>query len=106
MNEQDKEELKEKNVNNWKKRLFTFGKPATVSKEKPDEKESQEINSKEKPDEKESQEINSKEIFNVTEETLQKSYMRADCCHPIPGDDILGYLEQGHKMILHKRQCA
>jgi GTP pyrophosphokinase len=61
---------------------------------------------KEKPDEKESQEISPKEIFKVTEEVLQKNCMRADCCHPIPGDDILGYLEQENKMVLHKRQCT
>jgi GTP pyrophosphokinase len=92
LNEQDKEELKEKNVNNWKKLLFPFGNPTPVSKEKTNEKESQEISSK--------------EIFIVSEEVFQKNCTRADCCHPIPGDDILGYLEQGNKMVLHKRQCA
>ena len=29
----------------------------------------------------------------------------ATCCHPIPGDDVLGYLDENNKLIIHKRQC-
>ncbi|KAA6340616.1 GTP pyrophosphokinase [termite gut metagenome] len=90
LSEQDKEELRER-TNNWKKLLvFPFGNS---------------VGSKEKPDDGELQEIDSKSIFQITEETLQKNCIRADCCHPIPGDDILGYLEPEDKIILHKRQC-
>ena len=29
----------------------------------------------------------------------------ADCCHPIPGDDVLGYIDEHNRVIIHKRQC-
>ena len=77
LGETDKNELREKQTSNWKKYLtFSFG---NSNKEKTEEKEPQE---KEK--------INPKEILRLTEESLQKKYIMAECCHPIPGDDVLG----------------
>ena len=29
-----------------------------------------------------------------------------DCCHPIPGDDVLGYFDDDNRITIHKRQCA
>ena len=29
----------------------------------------------------------------------------AECCHPIPGDDVLGYVDENDRIIIHKRQC-
>ena len=91
LGEADKNELKEKQTSNWKKYLtFSFGN----SKEKQEEKEPQE---KEK--------INPKEILRLTEESLQKKYIMAECCHPIPGDDVLGYVDENDRIIIYKRQC-
>ena len=91
LGEADKNELKEKQTSNWKKYLtFSFGN----SKEKQEEKEPQE---KEK--------INPKEVLKLTEESLQKKYIMAECCHPIPGDDVLGYVDENDRIIIHKRQC-
>lgn len=91
LGEADKNELKEKQTSNWKKCLtFSFGN----SKEKQEEKEPQE---KEK--------INPKEVLKLTEESLQKKYIMAECCHPIPGDDVLGYVDENDRIIIHKRQC-
>ena len=88
---QKQNELKEKQTSNWKKYLtFSFGN----SKEKQEEKEPQE---KEK--------INPKEVLKLTEESLQKKYIMAECCHPIPGDDVLGYVDENDRIIIHKRQC-
>ena len=28
-----------------------------------------------------------------------------DCCHPIPGDDILGYIDSKKQIEIHKRNC-
>lgn len=37
---------------------------------------------------------------------MNHSLMRAaDCCHPIPGDPVLGYFESGKGMIIHHRDC-
>ena len=92
LGEADKNELREKQTSNWKKYLtFSFG---NSNKEKPEEKEPQE---KEK--------INPKEILKLTEESLQKKYIMAECCHPIPGDDVLGYVDENDRIIIHKRQC-
>ena len=91
LGEADKNELKEKQTSNWKKYLtFSFGN----NKEKQEEKEPQE---KEK--------INPKQVLKLTEEILQKKYIMAECCHPIPGDDVLGYVDENDRIIIHKRQC-
>ena len=93
LGEVDKNELKEKQTSNWKKYLtFSFG---NTNKEKPEEKE--------QPQEKEK--INPKQILKLTEESLQKKYIMAECCHPIPGDDVLGYVDENDRIIIHKRQC-
>ena len=91
LGEADKNELKEKQTSNWKKYLtFSFGN----NKEKQEEKEPQE---KEK--------INRKQLLHLTEESLQKKSIMAECCHPIPGDDVLGYVDENDRIIIHKRQC-
>lgn len=28
-----------------------------------------------------------------------------DCCHPIPGDDVLGYIDDKSRIHIHKREC-
>ena len=90
----DKNELKEKQSNNWRKYLtFSFG--SSNNKEKQQEEK--------EPQEKEV--INPKQILKLTEEALQKKYIMAECCHPIPGDDVLGYIDENDRVIIHKRQC-
>jgi len=38
---------------------------------------------------------------------LKRSYMHAaDCCHPIPGDTVLGQLQGNDGMALHYYQCS
>ena len=92
LGEADKNELKEKQTSNLKKYLtFSFGN----SKEKQQEEK--------EPQEKEK--INPKQVLKLTEESLQKKYIMAECCHPIPGDDVLGYVDENDRIIIHKRQC-
>ena len=89
LGEVDKNELKEKQTSNWKKYLtFSFGN-TNKEKQQPQEKEK----------------INPKQILKLTEESLQKKYIMAECCHPIPGDDVLGYVDENDRIIIHKRQC-
>ncbi len=40
----------------------------------------------------------------LTEETIQM-YIFRDCCHPIPGDDILGFIDNKNHIEIHKRSC-
>ena len=34
-----------------------------------------------------------------------KTYTVADCCCPLPGDDVLGYVEDDETVVVHKREC-
>ena len=90
----DKNALKEKQGTNWKKFLtFSFG----------GNKDNKESAEEKAPQEKEK--INTKQILKLTEENIQKNYIMAECCHPIPGDDVLGYMDGNDRIIIHKRQC-
>ena len=90
----DKNALKEKQGTNWKKFLtFSFG----GNKDNKEPIEEKPLQEKEK--------INTKQILKLTEEHIQKNYIMAECCHPIPGDDVLGYMDENDRIIIHKRQC-
>ena len=41
----------------------------------------------------------------LTDENLGKQYLLSSCCHPIPGDEVLGYLDEKGKMHIHKIDC-
>ena len=51
------------------------------------------------------QKIDKKRPLILTDETLQSSYHMADCCHPIPGDDVLGFIDGDGQIIIHQRKC-
>lgn len=42
----------------------------------------------------------------LTDENLGKQYILSNCCHPIPGDEVLGYLDEKGKMHIHKIDCV
>jgi len=41
----------------------------------------------------------------LTDDNLGKEYILSQCCHPIPGDEVLGYLAEDGKMYIHKIDC-
>lgn len=43
--------------------------------------------------------------ITLTDENLRGGYIIADCCNPIPGDDVLGYYDEDKHIIIHKRHC-
>jgi GTP pyrophosphokinase len=47
--------------------------------------------------------IDRKKTFILTDD--QKDYELAECCHPIPGDDVLGYVDEDEIVMVHKVQC-
>lgn len=49
-------------------------------------------------------EINKKKPVVISEETIN-NYIFPDCCNPIPGDDILGYIDNDNRIEIHKRAC-
>ena len=48
--------------------------------------------------------IDKKKPLILNEETISR-YIFCDECHPIPGDDVLGFLTEDGHVIIHKRQC-
>ena len=90
LGEEDKEAL----LGNRKRRFsfFFFGK-----EEKKEEKR--------EPQAQTFEEIDRKTPIHLTDDSLQKNYIIADCCHPIPGDDVLAYYDENKHIVIHKRQC-
>ena len=48
--------------------------------------------------------FNKKKPIYITEENINK-YIFQDCCHPIPGDDALGFITDDKKIEIHQRSC-
>lgn len=92
----DRNVFKAKQGKSWKKLLsFSFG--GSKEEKDPNEEKSAEKNTQEK--------IDTQKILKLTEEAISKEYLMAPCCHPIPGDDVLGYINENNQVIIHKRQC-
>jgi GTP pyrophosphokinase len=49
--------------------------------------------------------IDRKKTLILTEEYAGTVYHLADCCKPIPGDDVLGYVDDSENLMIHKREC-
>ena len=91
----DRNELKEKNNStNWKKYIsFAFNVKQKQDKKVEKIKTTPPLN------------IDKKKTIKLTPDTLQKNYILADYCKPIPGDDALGYIDENNQIVIHKRQC-
>ena len=50
--------------------------------------------------------IDKKQTLNLTDDNLKSNYIIAECCHPIPGDDVLGYYDEDKHIVIHKRNCS
>ena len=48
--------------------------------------------------------FNRKKPIYISEESIRQ-YKFPSCCHPIPGDDILGYIDNKQQIEIHKRAC-
>ena len=42
----------------------------------------------------------------LTDDGLDKDYVLAACCHPIPGDEVLGFVEENGIVQIHKIDCG
>ena len=43
--------------------------------------------------------------IELTDDELNKKFVLSNCCHPIPGDEVLGYLDEKGLMHIHKIDC-
>ena len=84
--------LKGRNNSSGWKRLFSFGRKPKAQ-EKTDEKLVVDNN------------FNRKQTLELTEDTIQNKYTLADCCKPIPGDLVMGYIDEKNTITIHKLQC-
>ena len=75
---------------------LSFASIFSFNRDKKKEEETKEIH----------ENIDRKTTLNLTEESLKSRYIIADCCHPIPGDDVLGYYDENKHIIIHKRNCS
>ena len=48
--------------------------------------------------------FNKKKPIYITDDNIQQ-YKFKHCCHPIPGDDVLGFIDGNHQIEIHKRAC-
>ena len=45
-----------------------------------------------------------KKAVVISEDTINR-FVFPHCCHPIPGDDVLGYIDNQNHIEIHKRAC-
>ncbi|MBQ7553765.1 MAG: bifunctional (p)ppGpp synthetase/guanosine-3',5'-bis(diphosphate) 3'-pyrophosphohydrolase [Bacteroidaceae bacterium] len=87
-----------KNSSSWRRFLkLPFGNKdnKTDNETSPKQEQPEKINTKQI----------TKQILKLNEDNIQNKYAIADCCHPIPGDDVLGYIDTNGRITIHKRQC-
>lgn len=49
--------------------------------------------------------FNKKKPLIITEENISQ-FIFPSCCHAIPGDDIMGYIDNKNRIEIHKRSCS
>lgn len=93
--------LKPKSQSVFSKILKPFVSSSGEKKEKNEKKQKTE----EKTETAEKK-IDFKKTYKLNELNAGKSYELANCCRPIPGDDVLGYVTDQGMIQVHKRQCS
>jgi len=49
--------------------------------------------------------IDTRQVYHLTTHQGVSNYHIADCCHPIPGDDVVGFLNEAGEVVVHKMDC-
>ena len=49
--------------------------------------------------------IDRKATYILKSSETERNYIIAACCKPIPGDDVLGYVNEKGEVIVHKQSC-
>ena len=80
----------------WK-RLNPFSKPEDNPAEK--------TNSSAPKKEEKNKPAERKKKIILTDDALGRDYVLADCCHPIPGDEVLGYVDEKGMVHIHMIDC-
>ena len=83
--------LREKNNSGGWKRLFSFGRKKNLPKV--EEKALVE------------KAFDRKKVLMLDEDSIQNKYALSECCKPIPGDPVMGYIDDNNHVVIHKLQC-
>lgn len=51
------------------------------------------------------QKINTKETYELREDENGANYKIAECCCPIPGDEVMGFIDDDSKVVVHALNC-
>lgn len=46
-----------------------------------------------------------KKVLVLSEESILHQYTLCSCCNPIPGDSVMGYIDDKKHIVVHKLQC-
>ena len=49
--------------------------------------------------------IDRKKVYVLRTENGKSNYQLANCCHPLPGDDVIGYINENNEVAVHKIDC-
>ena len=49
--------------------------------------------------------INKNKVYWLENSGGKRNYILADCCRPIPGDDVVGFINKDNKVVVHKMDC-
>lgn len=49
--------------------------------------------------------IDPKKVFVLHPDRAKPNYRLDDCCSPIPGDDVLGFIDNKERVVVHKVSC-
>lgn len=89
-----KKRKKPKQATGWKRYVPFLGKEKKEVKEEKPKVEKLVVDDK----------FDKKKAVIISEDTIDK-FVFPHCCHPIPGDDILGYIDNRGHIEIHKRAC-
>ena len=79
------------------KKIFRLGTRGTAStKTKAKEKERSVVT----PDK-----INTKEVYKLYQDDKEQNFVFVDCCHPMPGDDVMGFVNDNNQVEVHALTC-
>lgn len=80
-------------------KVATFGKAGKSQPEPPKEPEAEAVEEAPKP------KINTKEVYTLRYEDGHPNFKIADCCCPIPGDEVLGFIDDNGEVVVHTVAC-
>ncbi len=49
--------------------------------------------------------IDRKEVYVLLPDAEHPNYLLDTCCHPIPGDDVLGFVDDEENVVVHRVDC-